>query len=153
MKAAASPAAGDCPLCRHVDGVPVWEDAGWRLVRTTDTPAHPAFWRLVLKHHAAELSDLAAEERRRAVDLLAAIEAVLRAELQPVKINLASLGNLVPHLHWHVVARFTNDSHFPQPIWAPAQRPADDAALRALAARLPAVDASIAEALSRGFTR
>ena len=46
----------------------------------------------------------------------------LRARLAPAKINLASLGNLVPHLHWHVVPRFADDSHFPQPAWGPPQR-------------------------------
>jgi diadenosine tetraphosphate (Ap4A) HIT family hydrolase len=42
--------------------------------------------------------------------------------LQPDKINLASLGNMVPHLHWHVVPRWRDDSHFPAPIWAAAKR-------------------------------
>jgi diadenosine tetraphosphate (Ap4A) HIT family hydrolase len=142
-----------CPLCQRVDGLPVWEDDDWRLVRTTDTPAFPAFWRLVLKRHAAELSDLTAAERHRAVDLLVIVEQVLREGLQPTKINLASLGNQVPHLHWHVIARFGGDSHFPQPVWAAPQRPADTVALQTLAAALPAVDAALAAALSRGFTR
>jgi diadenosine tetraphosphate (Ap4A) HIT family hydrolase len=142
-----------CPLCDRVDGIPVWEDDDWRLVRVTDTPAHPAFWRLVLKRHAKELSDLTAEERHRAVDLLAVAEQVLREGLEPTKINLASLGNMVPHLHWHVIARFAGDAHFPQPIWAEAQRTVDEAALQSLAERLPAVDAALAAALSRGFAR
>ena len=142
-----------CPLCERVDGILVWQDDDWRLVRTTDTPAHPAFWRLVLKRHAAELSDLTAAERHRVVDLLALVEQVLRDGLQPAKINLASLGNLVPHLHWHVIARFADDAHFPQPVWAAPQRPLDDGALQSLSARLPAVAAALAAALSRGFTR
>jgi len=47
---------------------------------------------------------------------------VLRDTLQPDKINLASLGNQVPHLHWHVIPRFADDAHFPDPIWAAARR-------------------------------
>jgi len=39
------------------------------------------------------------------------------------KMNLASLGNQTPHVHWHVVPRFRDDRHFPGPIWAAAQRP------------------------------
>jgi diadenosine tetraphosphate (Ap4A) HIT family hydrolase len=39
--------------------------------------------------------------------------------------NLASLGNVTPHLHWHVIPRFADDSHFPQPVWGAAQRPAE----------------------------
>jgi diadenosine tetraphosphate (Ap4A) HIT family hydrolase len=37
--------------------------------------------------------------------------------LHPDKINLASFGNVVPHLHWHVIPRFEDDAHFPAPIW------------------------------------
>jgi diadenosine tetraphosphate (Ap4A) HIT family hydrolase len=43
--------------------------------------------------------------------------------VQPDKVNLASLGNVVPHLHWHVVPRWTDDSHYPAPIWSAAARP------------------------------
>jgi diadenosine tetraphosphate (Ap4A) HIT family hydrolase len=39
--------------------------------------------------------------------------------------NLASLGNQTPHLHWHLIPRFTDDSHFPQPVWGPRQRDAE----------------------------
>jgi diadenosine tetraphosphate (Ap4A) HIT family hydrolase len=53
-----------------------------------------------------------------------AVEQVLRELLQPEKINLASLGNQVPHLHWHVIPRFSDDAHFPDPIWAPRKREA-----------------------------
>ncbi|MNC89752.1 hypothetical protein D3C83_57330 [compost metagenome] len=70
------------------------------------------------------------------------VEAGLRELLRPDKINLASLGNAVPHLHWHVIPRFRNDPHFPSPIWAsaartpvPASRTGPDVA-PALAARL-----------------
>jgi diadenosine tetraphosphate (Ap4A) HIT family hydrolase len=51
-----------------------------------------------------------------------AVEAALRGLMRPDKINLASLGNLVPHLHWHVIPRFGDDPHFPAPIWAAPRR-------------------------------
>ena len=51
-----------------------------------------------------------------------ATESILRDLLRPDKINLASLGNVVPHLHWHVIPRWKNDSHFPDPIWANIKR-------------------------------
>jgi len=50
------------------------------------------------------------------------VEAVLRKVMQPTKMNLASLGNQVPHLHWHLIPRFSDDRHFPDPIWADPQR-------------------------------
>ena len=58
-----------------------------------------------------------------------AVESALRARLTPTKMNLASLGNVVPHLHWHVIPRFADDTHFPQPVWGKDQRAAT---LRAL---------------------
>jgi diadenosine tetraphosphate (Ap4A) HIT family hydrolase len=48
----------------------------------------------------------------------------LRAQLAPLKMNLASLGNQTPHLHWHVIPRFADDSHFPQSVWGTRQRDA-----------------------------
>jgi diadenosine tetraphosphate (Ap4A) HIT family hydrolase len=60
----------------------------------------------------------------------------LRAHLQPTKINLAALGNVVAHLHWHVIARFDWDTHFPAPVWAEARRPGDLARQQLVRARL-----------------
>ncbi len=68
--------------------------------------------------------------------------------LRPAKINLASLGNVVPHLHWHVVARFEWDSHFPQPIWASAQRSVSPSPLERIGPSLFGLDSGIAAALS-----
>ena len=58
-----------------------------------------------------------------------ATEATLRYLLQPLKMNLASLGNLVPHVHWHVIPRCADDGHLPQTDWGARQR---DAAAKAL---------------------
>ena len=46
------------------------------------------------------------------------MEEAQQSVLAPDKINLASLGNMVPHLHWHVIPRWRGDRHFPDPIWA-----------------------------------
>jgi diadenosine tetraphosphate (Ap4A) HIT family hydrolase len=53
-----------------------------------------------------------------------AVEAALREIAQPDKINLASLGNVVPHLHWHVIPRWADDVNFPDAIWAAPRRAA-----------------------------
>lgn len=58
-----------------------------------------------------------------------AVERAIRRILVPAKVNLASLGNQVPHVHWHVIPRFSNDAHFPLPIWAPRQRTVSEAML------------------------
>jgi diadenosine tetraphosphate (Ap4A) HIT family hydrolase len=110
-----------CVLCREHTGVPVWNDADWRVIRAEDAD-FPAFYRVIARHHVAEFSALLAPERQRCMDLVCAIERVLIEQLQPTKINLAALGNMVAHLHWHVIARFDWDSHFPQAVWGARQR-------------------------------
>ena len=52
-----------------------------------------------------------------------ATEQALRRLMRPAKINLASLGNMTPHLHWHVIPRFADDKHFPGSVWGEARRP------------------------------
>jgi diadenosine tetraphosphate (Ap4A) HIT family hydrolase len=79
---------------------------------------------VVWQAHVREMSDLTVADRRRLLDVVAGVEAAVRVVVRPDKINLASLGNVVPHLHWHVIPRWADDSHFPAPIWAAAARPA-----------------------------
>jgi len=68
---------------------------------------------------------------------------LVRQHLAPTKVNLASLGNVVAHVHWHVVARFDWDSHFPAPIWAPPLRPIDAPRQEALSGCLPDLDRAL----------
>lgn len=110
-----------CELCATTGGQLLWRDDRLRIVYV-DEPGYPGFCRVVWNAHVKEMTDLTAEQRARLMDVVFAVESVLREQLEPVKMNLASLGNVTPHLHWHVVPRFENDPHFPQPIWAPAQR-------------------------------
>jgi diadenosine tetraphosphate (Ap4A) HIT family hydrolase len=52
------------------------------------------------------------------------IEKLMLKYYRPEKINIASFGNILPHVHWHVTARFKEDSYFPEPMWGPKQRDA-----------------------------
>ena len=136
-----------CVLCQEPGGQLIWQGEKLRLIRA-DEAGFPAFYRIVWNAHVAEFSDLAAAERRHCMDAVALVEQVLRQQLQPSKINLATLGNVVPHLHWHIIARYGWDSHFPAPVWASAQRPRDAEREAAVAAQLPAVDAALQAALA-----
>ncbi|MBN9367049.1 MAG: HIT family protein [Comamonadaceae bacterium] len=136
-----------CALCETDGGTLVWRGDRLRLIRA-DEAGFPAFYRVVWNAHVAEFSDLSPAERAHCMEAVARVEQVLRAQLAPAKVNLAALGNMVPHLHWHVIARFAWDSHFPAPVWAAPQRARDAAQEAALAARLPALDAALADALS-----
>ena len=137
----------NCPLCTTDGGALIWRGNKLRVIRAAEE-GFPAFYRVVWADHAAEFSDLSAADRSLCMDAVAVVERVLREQLSPTKINLAALGNMVPHLHWHVIARFAWDSHFPAPVWAPPQRARDAAQEAALAARLPALDAALRHALS-----
>lgn len=78
---------------------------------------------MVWRTHVCELTDLAYSDRHRLLDVVTGVEEVLRDLLRPVKMNVASLGNLVPHLHWHVIPRFQDDPFFPDSVWAAKRRP------------------------------
>lgn len=110
-----------CPLCSEPGGSVLWQDERCRLV-LVDEEGYPGYCRIVWKRHAAEMTDLDAADRRHLMTVVFAAEAALRAHCAPDKINLASLGNMVPHLHWHVIARWRDDRHFPNAIWGPALR-------------------------------
>ena len=99
----------------------LWQNALCRVVRV-DEPDYPGFVRVILKSHAREMGDLSREEREALMAVVFEVEAAVRETMQPDKMNLASLGNMTPHVHWHVVPRFRDDRHFPNPIWASPQR-------------------------------
>ena len=113
-----------CPLCDTPGGALLWQDDFCRVVLVTDTPDYPGFCRVILNRHVAEMTDLALQERARLMMTVMKVEQVLRELMQPDKINLASLGNVVPHVHWHVIPRFADDPHFPNPIWGERVREA-----------------------------
>jgi len=117
------------------------------VIRVNDTD-FPAFYRVIYHHHVAEFSALPELQRQRCMQLVGAVERVLVDRLQPTKINLAALGNMVPHLHWHVIARFDWDSHFPQPIWGMRQREVQPAPVSRLACSLGDLDTAMVAALN-----
>ncbi|MDL5036254.1 HIT family protein [Comamonas sp. Y6] len=138
----------NCPLCATDGGALIWSGEKLRVIRAAEA-GFPGFYRVVWNDHVAEFSDLSAPDRNLCMDAVAVVEQVLREQLSPTKINLAALGNMVAHLHWHVIARYDWDSHFPGSVWAQAQRPRDEAREAVLAQQLPQVDAALQEALTR----
>ena len=112
-----------CELCETEGGAPLWRDELLRVVAVED-PDYPGFCRVILNRHVKEMTDLEAAQRRQMMETVFAVETCLRELLKPDKINLACLGNMTPHLHWHIIPRFSNDAHFPSPIWASRERDA-----------------------------
>ena len=144
--ALAVPATPDCPLCTQEGGQLVWRGEKLRVIRA-DEAGFPAFYRVVWNAHVTEFSDLNAADRAHCMDVVLQVEQALRTHLQPTKINLATLGNMVPHLHWHVIARFGWDSHFPGPVWAAAVRERSEDQEAAVHERLPALEAQLRTSL------
>lgn len=136
----------NCPLCAADGGSLIWRGDKLRVIRAQEE-GFPAFYRVVWNDHVAEFSDLSAQDRIVCMDAVALVERVLREQLAPTKINLAALGNMVAHLHWHVIARYDWDSHFPASVWAAAQRERDTRREQAVAGQLPQVDAALKKAL------
>jgi diadenosine tetraphosphate (Ap4A) HIT family hydrolase len=138
-----------CALCEGPGGRVVFEGAKLRVIHAQEA-GFPGFYRVVWRDHAPEFSDLGAADRALCMDAVALVEQCMREHLMPAKINLAALGNMVAHLHWHVIARFTDDSHFPGSVWAPMLRERNAAQEVATTARLPRAEAAMIERLSNG---
>lgn len=114
-----------------------------------DEPNYPGFARVIWKDHVREVSDLLDEDRLLLNEAVWQLELAVREVMQPLKVNVASLGNVVPHLHWHVIPRYADDAHFPAPVWAQAVRATDAAVLEARRALLP----RLVEAITRRFAK
>lgn len=110
--------AQPCPICTAQDEDILLQTANLRVIAVHNDSGSPAFCRVIWRKHIAEMTDLSAAERGELMEMVYKVEAAMRQVFQPAKINLASLGNVVPHLHWHIIARFENDASFPAPIWA-----------------------------------
>jgi diadenosine tetraphosphate (Ap4A) HIT family hydrolase len=136
-----------CPLCEADGGLLIFKNDQFRVIQAQEE-SFPAFYRVVWNQHVAEFSDLTPEERLTCMQAVVLVEKTLREQLQPSKINLASLGNAVPHLHWHVIARFDWDSHFPGPVWAAALRPNSADKLAHFATQCAQINRLLAETLA-----
>ncbi len=92
-----------CELCAQTGGELLWRDKRCRVVLVAD-PDYAGFCRVIWHAHVREMTDLTAAEQAHCMRVVFAVERALRDVLNPHKINLASLGNMTPHLHWHVIA-------------------------------------------------
>jgi diadenosine tetraphosphate (Ap4A) HIT family hydrolase len=110
-----------CDLCASEGGVLVLRMPELRIVLVDDAD-HPGFCRVVWNAHVKEMTDLEPAQMARFMGAVFAVEDAVRSVLAPEKINLASLGNMTPHLHWHVIPRYATDAHFPNPVWGARQR-------------------------------
>ena len=136
-----------CVFCEQPGGRVVFEAAKFRVIHAEEA-GFPAFYRVVWNAHVAEFSELSPEDRAHCMEAVAAVEQSLRETLAPTKLNIAALGNMVPHLHWHVIARFDWDPRFPGSVWAPVQRDRDPGREAAIERQLPALEREMSRRLA-----
>lgn len=126
-----------CELCIKTEETSLWEGRHCRVILVDDADL-PGFCRIIWNDHVKEMTDLPATMRHELMQTVFAVESAVREIMQPEKINLASLGNMTPHLHWHVVPRFTNDKYFPYSVWSAPVRKSVVSSTNNIQARLSA---------------
>lgn len=78
---------------------------------------YPGYCVLVTKQHFKEMTDMPREMRLEFFDEMSIASKAIENVMQPTKMNMCSLGNVVPHLHWHFFPRFNTDPQFTNPPW------------------------------------
>ena len=109
-----------CPLCEPKTETVLYQNEQLRVILVTDQALVLAYCRVIWQQHVAEMTYLSTTERQTLMDMVYFVESQMRHILQPQKINLASFGTMVPHQHWHVIARFSDDAYYPDSIWSQA---------------------------------
>ena len=136
-----------CELCQSPGGELIHQGELFRVV-LVDDENYPGFCRVIWRDHVKEITDLNELDRMLMMDVMWQVEQVVRDVMQPEKINLASLGNMVPHLHWHVIPRYIDDAHFPAPVWAEPKRIPSPESLAARQEKLPLLRKKIQQRLA-----
>lgn len=92
------------------------------LIRVEVERAEIPWLKVFCQREVKEFFQCSVEEKTEIFRVIDIIERRMNGYFSPNKINIASFGNMLPQVHWHVMARFENDSYFPQPMWGEEQR-------------------------------
>ena len=95
-----------------------------KLIKVELEPFEIPWLKIIVNQKAKEFSDCSKDEKNEILRCLDIIEKYMIEYFTPTKINIASFGNYVPQVHFHIQARFQNDSYFPEPTWGKKQRKA-----------------------------
>jgi diadenosine tetraphosphate (Ap4A) HIT family hydrolase len=111
----------NCTLCKAElkpeEGQLIWQGDDCRIILVND-PDLPGFCRVIWNRHIAEMTDLTYGEREHLMTLVFAVEEAIRQVMHPDKMNIAALGNMVPHIHWHLIPRYKDDAFYPGSAWS-----------------------------------
>lgn len=103
---------GDWPLCR---------------VLLMDNAEFPWVILVPRREGVREVTDLDAPTRVALMEELCRASEAMQKLFKADKMNVAALGNMVPQLHVHVIARFSDDAAWPKPVWGGPARPYGEA--------------------------
>lgn len=107
------------------------------LVQLMNDSQYPWLILIPAVENVTEIAELNEKQRKLLINEIAQVQTVLGTVFQPHKLNVGALGNMVPQLHVHVIARFREDPAWPGPVWGKLPpRPYEDYTLRAIIARL-----------------
>ena len=141
----------NCVLCKDelkpVEGQLIWRGDDCRVILVND-PVLPGFCRIIWNHHVAEMTDLSYGERDHLMTLVFAVEEAVRHVMHPDKVNIAALGNMVPHIHWHVIPRFKDDAFFPGSAWSQKTQETQASTLEARRKKVQELPAAIKAAIA-----
>jgi diadenosine tetraphosphate (Ap4A) HIT family hydrolase len=141
----------NCVLCKDKlkpeEGQLIWRGDDCRVILVHD-PDLPGFCRVIWNHHVAEMTDLSYGEREHLMTLVFAVEEAVRHVMNPDKVNVAALGNMVPHIHWHIIPRFKDDAFFPGSVWSKKTQETAATILEARAKKTQELPTAIKAAIS-----
>lgn len=122
----------NCVICKdelkREEGQLIWRGDDCRVILVNDLDL-PGFCRVIWNRHVSEMTDLTHGERDHLMALVFAVEEAIRHVMHPDKVNIAALGNMVPHIHWHVIPRFKDDTFFPGSAWSKKIQETNEAVL------------------------
>ena len=108
----------DCPLCQDPSkGMELVADLGVTRAYLQPSASFRGYCILVLKRHAVEIDDLSPEERSALMEDIARVGRAIRKICKPAKLNYEILGNVVPHIHVHIIPRYTTDPTWDRAAW------------------------------------
>jgi len=93
-----------------------------KLINVQIEPSQIPWLKIFTQKNIKEFSMCDKETKLMIWDALDIIEKSMLKYFKCDKINIASFGNYVPHVHFHIMARFKNDNYFPEPMWGKQQR-------------------------------